>query len=117
MKWSRQHLSVPNCGIVGWISFFLAAISFFGLLNVPVSEGSTNNQDLPTIAKDSVQVTAFTFNVYRKSYDTWSWVPRIQYRANGPIPSGSQLYVEFTLPGSQPWLKFDCKTGATQKGR
>jgi len=117
MIWSRQHLSVPNFGNVGRISFFLAAISIFGLLKVPVSKGSTSNQDLPTIAKDSVQVTAFTFNVYHKDYDTWSWVPRIQYRVNGPISGGRQLYVEFTLPGGQPWLKFDCKTGATQKGR
>ena len=31
----------------------------------------------PTIAKDSVRVTAFTFSVYRKNYDIWSWVPRI----------------------------------------
>src|SRR2546427_3449825 len=70
----------------------------------------------PTIAKDSVQVTAFTFSVYRKNYDIWSWVPQIEYRVNGPIASGSQLYVEFTLPGSGPWLKFDCQTSERQKG-
>src|SRR5438552_1519830 len=70
----------------------------------------------PTIAKDSVQVTAFTFSVYRKNYDIWSWAPKIAYRVNGPIASGSQLYVEFTLPGSGPWVKFDCKTEETQKG-
>src|SRR2546425_7991219 len=72
-------------------------------------------EDQPTIAKDSVQVTAFTFSVYRKNYDVWSWVPKIEYRVNGPITSGSQLYVEFTLP-TGPWLKFDCKTEETQKG-
>jgi hypothetical protein len=74
------------------------------------------SQDQPTIAKDSVQVTAFTFNVYKKSYDVWSWVPQIQYRVNGPIPSGSQLYVEYTVPGSPP-VKFDCSTEETQAGR
>src|SRR2546428_12369772 len=73
-------------------------------------------EDQPTIAKDSVQVTAFTFSVYRKNYDVWSWVPKIAYRVNGPIASGSQLYVEFNLPGSGPWVKFDCKTEETQKG-
>ncbi len=78
---------------------------------------SAANQDQPTIAKDSVQVTAFTFNVYRKNYDIWSWVPKMQYRVNGPIESGSQLYVEFTLPGTGPWVKFDCQTGEAQKGR
>jgi hypothetical protein len=78
--------------------------------------GSAASQEQPTIAKDSIQVTAFTFNVYRKNYDVWSWVPKIEFRVNGPIASGSQLYAEFTLPGSGPWVKFDCETEETQKG-
>jgi hypothetical protein len=73
------------------------------------------NQDQPTIAKDSIQITAFTFNVYKGNYDTWSWVPRMQYRVNGPIPSGSQLYVEFSTP-TGPWVKFDCSTDNVEKG-
>ncbi len=77
---------------------------------------SVARQDQPTIAKDSVQVTAFTFNVYRKNYDIWSWVPKMEYRVNGPIPSGSQLYVEFTLQGSGPWVKFDCRTENVEPG-
>jgi hypothetical protein len=80
------------------------------------TESSAVGQDQPTIAKDSVQVTAFTFNVYRGNYDVWSWVPRIEFRVNGPIPSGSQLYAEFTQPGTGPWVKFDCRTEETQKG-
>ena len=77
---------------------------------------AAGGEDQPTVAKDSVQVRAFTFSVYRKNYDVWSWVPKIEYRVNGPIASGSQLYVEFTIPGSGPWVKFDCKTEETQKG-
>jgi hypothetical protein len=73
------------------------------------------NQDQPTIAKDSIQITAFMFNVYKGNYDTWSWVPRMQYRVNGPIPSGSQLYVEFSTP-TGPWIKFDCSTDNVEKG-
>src|SRR5687768_9713652 len=42
----------------------------------------------PTIVKDSVQVTAFTFSNYRKKSDTWSWVPKIKFSVNGPIESG-----------------------------
>ena len=75
-------------------------------------------QDGPTVAKDSVQVTPFTFNVYKGNYDVWSWVPRIEFRVNGPIPSGGQLYAEFTQPGGGgPWVKFDCPTEQTEKGR
>ena len=33
--------------------------------------------DTPTIAKDSVQVNAFTLNSYQKNYDVWSWVPEV----------------------------------------
>lgn len=76
---------------------------------------ASGGEDGPTIAKDSIQATAFTFNVYRGNYDIWSWVPRMEFRVNGPIESGSQLYVEYTTAGSAP-VKFDCRTEATQKG-
>jgi hypothetical protein len=86
----------------------------FGLL---LSAGTAApTQDQPTIAKDSIQVTAFTFNVYKKNYDVWSWVPRMEFRVNGPIASGSQLYAEFTQPGTGAWVKFDCPTEQTQPG-
>lgn len=98
------------------ICLFVAISVFMPLRSQASSKILPANEDLPTIAKDSVQITAFTFDVYRKNYDVWSWVPRIEYRVNGPIASGSQLYVEFTIPGTGPWLKFDCRTGSTQKG-
>src|SRR6266446_8666809 len=74
-------------------------------------------QDQSTIAKDSVQVEAFTLSSYKGDFKTWSWVPRTQFRVNGPIASGSQLYVEFTVPGIGPWVKFDCKAEEIQAGR
>jgi hypothetical protein len=76
---------------------------------------ATTGDDQPTIAKDSIQVRAYTNDVYKGNYDTWSWVPRLEYRVNGPITSGSQLYAEFSAPNG-PWIKFDCKTGEAQKG-
>jgi hypothetical protein len=72
--------------------------------------------DVPTVAKDSVQLTAFTYNSYKGNYDTWSWVPLITYRVNGPIPSGGQLYVEYSVPGA-PAVKFDCGTEETPADR
>jgi hypothetical protein len=71
--------------------------------------------DEPTIAKDSILVNAWTISQYHGSYDNWSWVPRIKFQVNGPIASGSQLYVEFTLPGKGSWVKFDCQTGNIEK--
>ena len=69
----------------------------------------------PTIVKDSIQMTPFTFSIYKGNSDVWSWVPKMQYVVNGPIPSGSQLYAEFSLP-TGAWVKFDCKTDITQPG-
>lgn len=74
-------------------------------------------QDQPTIAKDSVQVNAFTLSSYKKNFKIFSWVPKMEFRVNGPIASGSQLYAEFTIPGTGPWVKFDCQTEEVQQGR
>jgi hypothetical protein len=91
----------------------LLAAFFMLSFNSPIASAQN---DAPTIVKDSIQVTAFTLNVYQKNFDVWSWVPRIQFRVNGPIESGSQLWVDFKLP-TGPWVKFDCKTGEVKKGR
>ena len=68
-------------------------------------------QDQPAIAKDSVQVKAFTLSSFKGDFKTWSWVPQTRFRVNGPIASGSQLHVEFTVPTTGAWVKYDCKTG------
>jgi hypothetical protein len=85
------------------------------LLSTTSQVASTNHQDQPTIMKDTVQVTAFTVNQYKGNYDSWSWLPITKFRVNGPIPSGGQLYVEFTTP-TGPWVKYDCQTQETQAG-
>jgi hypothetical protein len=73
-------------------------------------------QEEPTIAKDFLQVNAWTNNVYRGNYDIWSWVPMAKFRVNGPIASGSQLYMQFTIPGRGAWVEFDCPTEEIKKG-
>ena len=70
----------------------------------------------PTVVKDSLLVNAHTLNVYKKDYDKWSWVPRLAFTVNGPIPSGGQLYADFSIPGGGS-IKFDCQTGETAVGR
>jgi hypothetical protein len=94
-------------------SFLISIIySFDGCSTV----SSAVSDDQPAVAKDSIQVTAFTLDAYRRNYDLWSWVPQIEFSVSGPISSGSQLYAEFNLPGAGPWVKFDCRTEETQKG-
>jgi hypothetical protein len=95
------------------LTFILAVLLLIASSSAVVK--TTATQDQPLIAKDSIQVRAFTFNVYKGNYDVWSWVPEMKFRVNGPIASGSQLYVQYTLP-TGPWVKFDCDTGNVEKG-
>jgi hypothetical protein len=73
-------------------------------------------QEQPTVARDSVQVNACTFNVYRGSFDAWSWVPKMEFRVKGLIPSGGQLSAEFTIPGADK-LTVRRDTGAATAAR
>jgi len=92
-----------------------ALLLAFLIIGVTPVINSSASDDQPTLAKDSLQITAFTFNVYKGNYDVWSWVPLMRFRVNGPIASGSQLYVQYTLP-TGPWVKFDCETSNIEKG-
>ena len=78
-------------------------------------------QDGPTIQKDSILVKLHTDTTMRNGQrrEEWgtSWVPGIGFRVNGPIASGSQLYVEFSLPTNKHWLQIDCPTNAIAAGR
>ena len=92
------------------------ASAFWTIVVVILFSSLAKAQDQPTIQKDSVYVSAFTLSSYKGDFKTWSWVPKTQFRVNGPIPSGSHLYVEFTVPGVGPWVKYDCETREAQKG-
>lgn len=96
------------------LSLAFASLLITIFLTLPARNASAN-QDQPTIAKDSVQVTAFTVNQFKGNWDHWSWLPRTSFRVNGPIPSGGQLFVEFALP-TGPWVSYDCATEETQVG-
>ena len=79
------------------------------------------DHDQPTIQKDSILVKLHTATTMRNGErrEAWgtSWVPGIEFRVNGPITSGSQLYVEFSLPTNKHWLKIDCPTNAVEAGK
>lgn len=97
-----------------WV-FTLLSLLVFGIFSM--AGRLVAQEDQPTIAKDSVQINAFTLSSYQKNFKIFSWIPKMEFRVNGPIASGSQLYAEFTIPGKGLWVKFDCETAETQKGR
>jgi len=91
--------------------------------STPASTGSTqpatsrtmNESDgQPRIAKDSVLLTTQRGRDVG-GYEARGWVPAIEYRGSGSIPSGSRLSVDFTLAG-KPWVSFDCNP-ETEDGR
>ena len=97
--------------------YLAVALTCLALAGSSVQTASSQSAEQPTIQKDSLQVTAWTNNSYKGNFDVWSWVPKFEFKVNGPIPSGSQLFVEVQQPGgAAPWLTFDCDTGETQKG-
>jgi hypothetical protein len=75
---------------------------------------SIADDDQPTIAKDSIR---FGFTGGRSAaFEKPGWVPSIDFRINGPIASGTNVTVEFSLPGKSSWVKFNCQFPETEKG-
>jgi hypothetical protein len=80
--------------------------------------GAARADGEPTVAKDSVVVTA---QEHSGSTDLkkgqYGWRPFIKFRVNGPVASGSQLSVEFGYAGKAKWLKLDCPTNEVEAGQ
>ncbi len=88
-----------------------------GLPVMMVAAGnSTAADDEPTIAKDSIRVKIANNAGGTQTTQTAAWLPFIEFRVNGPIASGSQLSVEFSLPTKPHWIEFDCQTAEIKKG-
>lgn len=70
-----------------------------------------------TLLKRTIYITPQKFLRYWKNpkaaepvYDTYSWVPKIQFEVLGPIPSGSKIFVTFEKPNSKEWITFNMQT-------
>lgn len=80
--------------------------------------GAARADEGPTVAKDSVVVTAEEHNGSTDlKKGTYGWRPFIKFHVNGPVASGSQLSVEFGYPGKKTWLKLDCPTQEVEAGQ
>lgn len=70
-----------------------------------------------TMLKRTITVTPRRFMRYWKDpkaaepvYDTYSWVPKIEFEVLGPIEGGSKIYVEFDKPSGKPWMTLPMRT-------
>jgi hypothetical protein len=96
----------------------LSLFTGLALLYVLLGAGQpARAQDQPTVAKDSIWVTVKgrPCSAQEKGCAPGDklWFPAVEFRVNGPIPSGSQIWVEFTPPGKRP-LKLDCPAPALE---
>jgi hypothetical protein len=71
----------------------------------------------PTLLKRTIEVTPKRFLRYWKNpkaaepvYNTYSWIPQVQFDVLGPIEGGEKLYVEFDAPDGKPWMKVNMRT-------
>ncbi len=85
--------------------------------NTAASGKAKAEQAGPTILKRTITVNVRRFLRWWKNpkaaepvYNTYSWVPKINFQVLGPIAGGSQFYVEFDTPDGKPWLKYDMTT-------
>lgn len=97
-----------------WTATLYLALSLS--LMIAFASKAAATDDAPTIAKDSIRVKANKNTVYSASGERQVWLPEIEFRVNGPIASGDQLYVQFSLPTKPKWLEFDCDTREIKKG-
>lgn len=94
---------------------FLLMGTLFCLLGAGSEEARA--QEGPTIVKDSIRARAYTHSSYRGNFDTWSWVPLVEFEVNGPVASGDQFFAEFSLAGRPGvWAKVNCDTQETAEG-
>lgn len=74
----------------------------------------------PTIDKTTIIIRANTTFISDSNIDggvaKYGWLPQLDFRVNGPVPSGSQLSFEMTTPDGKSWVSFDCETSAVKEG-
>lgn len=99
--------------LVGLI--LIGLVAFFGA--TPRTTAKPIVADGPVILKRTIYVYNYRFLRYwpnpkaaEPQYNTWSWIPRIEFEVIGPVPGGSQWVVEFQKPTGAPWISYKCRT-------
>ena len=71
-----------------------------------------------TVDKTTIIVRANTYSVWdsKANIAKFSWVPQLDVRVTGPVPSGSVISFEMTTPDGKPWVTGDCETPTIPAG-
>lgn len=89
------------------------ALLFIGLFDI--SAAAQNKS--PTLLKRTVNVSVKRYLRYWKNpaasepvYNTYSWVPQINFDVLGAVPAGSQLFADFETADGKPWISYKMLT-------
>jgi len=70
-----------------------------------------------TLLKRTISVTPYRFLRYWKNpkaaepvYNTYSWVPKVNFEVLGPIEGGSKIFVEVDKPDGSRWMNINMRT-------
>ena len=98
-------------------SVVLSVVLFVTLRSCLSPSARARQATEPSLLKRTINVTLKRYLRHWKNpaaaepvYDTWSWVPLVSFAVNGPVPGGSQVYVEFDTPEGKPWLRHNMRT-------
>ncbi len=97
------------------IVFVLLCLLFVPLVASP--KNYSTQQPGPTLLKRTVAISARRFLRHwpnpaaaEPKYNTWSWVPKVEFEVIGPVPGGSQWMFEVSTPDGKPWVSYKLPT-------
>lgn len=95
------------------LTFKFIALMIIGLLGISVAAQNGS----PTLLKRTINVSVKRYLRWWKNptaaepvYNTYSWVPQINFDVLGAIPAGSQLYAEFDTADGKSWITYKMHT-------
>jgi len=95
------------------LTFNFIALILIGALGISAAAQNSS----PTLLKRTVNVSVKRYLRWWKTptaaepvYNTYSWVPQINFDVLGAIPAGGQLYAEFDTADGKPWISYKMLT-------
>lgn len=95
------------------LTFNFIALLLTGLLGISAAAQNSS----PTLLKRTVNVSVKRYLRWWKNpaaaepvYDTYSWVPQINFDVLGVVPAGGQFYAEFDTADGKPWISYKMLT-------
>ena len=99
-------------------SCLFALVAIFQVVAIGKTAQAVAVPGPPTINKTTVIIRANTKSNwdYKLNKAVWGWAPEMDFRVNGPVPSGSVITVAFNTSDGKSWVSADCSTSTIAAG-